>query len=186
MIKFTHISASNCTSFSNHLASILSLYIEAFPRDERREWSSINDIIEFFKLHSDRFNIIVITYDNRFAGFLSYWHFDTHIYVEHLAIVSHLRSLSLGSQLIQHATAEICPNILLEVERPDSPQAIRRIDFYNHLGFTLHKDIPYIQPPYSPRQSPTPLILMTCGNIQIETPDNDIITSLKRIVYNYP
>lgn len=185
MIKFTHISASNCVFHSNHLTSILPLYIEAFPCDERREWGSIDDIIEFFKLHTDRFNIVVITSDNRFAGFLSYWDFDTHIYIEHLAIVEQLRSLSLGSQMIRYAMTEICPNILLEVEHPDSPQAIRRIDFYNRLGFSLHKDIPYIQPPYSPRQSPTPLMLMTCGNIRIDTPCDEIITSLKRIVYNY-
>ena len=185
MIKFTHISASNCVSNSNYLSSILPLYLEAFPRDERREWSTINDIIEFFKLHSDKFNIIIIIFDNQFAGFLSYWDFGTHIYIEHLAIVEQMRSLSLGSQMIRYAMTEICPNILLEVEHPDSPQAIRRIDFYNRLGFYLHKDITYIQPPYSPRQSPTPLMLMTCGNIRIDTPCDEIITSLKRIVYNY-
>ena len=185
MIKFTHISASNCVSNSNYLSSILHLYLEAFPRDERREWNTINDIIEFFKLHSDRFNIIIVISDNQFAGFLFYWDFGTHIYVEHLAIVKQMRSRSLGSQLIRYAMTEIRPDILLEVEHPDSPQAIRRIEFYNRLGFSLHKDIPYIQPPYSPSQSPTPLILMTCGNIGIDTPCDEIITSLKRIVYNH-
>lgn len=186
MIKFTHISALNCVSHINEISSLLPLYIEAFPCDERREWNSTDDIIEFFRIHADRFHIIVITSDNRFAGFLSYWDFRTHIYIEHLAIISQMRSHSLGSQLIQYVMTEICPDILLEVEYPDTPQAIRRIGFYSRLGFSLRDDIPYIQPPYSPRLSPTPLMLMTYGNIQIDTPNDDIILSLKRIVYNHP
>ena len=66
MIKFTHISASNCVFHSNHLTSILPLYIEAFPCDERREWSSIDDIIEFFKLHTECFCTVCLRFIDKF------------------------------------------------------------------------------------------------------------------------
>ena len=183
MTKFNHLSAPNHRSSIPALQSILSLYIDAFPADERREWTVTDDICDFIDSHADRFHIITIEHEDRFAGFVTYWDFSSHIYVEHLAIIEEMRSHSLGTQLLQHLIDTISPDILLEVEHPTPPEAVRRITFYRHRGFTLRDDIPYIQPPYSPRLSPTPLILMTHGNV---SPDDDLIATLKRIVYDYP
>lgn len=185
MINIFNLKNIDSDTRHSFLNEILQLYISSFPENERRPWSSTDDIEVFTKAKSEKFHIIAITLDDAFAGFMTYWDFCTHIYIEHLSIMPKLRSQRLGSSLIDHAIKNISDKIILEVEHPDTPEACRRIEFYQRHGFRLLTDIEYMQPPYSPHHSPTPLLLMTHGQLDI-TDENDTITSLKSEVYNHP
>lgn len=185
MIKILNLKNIDADIRLSFLNEILQLYISSFPENERRQWSSTDDIEVFAKAKSDKFHIIAITLDDAFAGFMTYWDFRTHIYIEHLAILPRLRSQRLGSSLIDYAIKNISDKIILEVEHPDTREACRRIEFYRRHGFRLLTDVEYLQPPYSPHHSPTPLLLMTHGQMDISD-DDDIITRLKSEVYNHP
>ena len=56
----------------------------------------------------------------------------------------------------------------MEVEEPNDEMSTRRIHFYKRLEFTLHKK-PYIQPPYRKGDSGLPMLLMTYGDIDMES-----------------
>jgi GNAT superfamily N-acetyltransferase len=78
---------------------------------------------------------------------------------ERLAIKKELRGKGYGSKAIERLISKY-PKIVLEVEKPDTCNARRRISFYERLGFILNL-YPYLQPPYNPRMHPVPLFLMS-------------------------
>ena len=56
----------------------------------------------------------------------------------------------------------------MEVEEPNDEMSTRRIHFYKRLEFTLHKK-PYMQPPYRKGDNGLPMLLMTYGDIDMES-----------------
>jgi hypothetical protein len=50
--------------------------------------------------------------------------------------------------------------VVLEVELPNTEVAIKRIQFYERLGFSLLSN-DYFQPPYEKKALPIPLLLMS-------------------------
>lgn len=163
----------------------LSLYISAFPKEERREWGSVSDVLQFCRSKAELFNILSITVSNKFAGFITYWRFAGYIYVEHFAVVESMRSRKIGYFTMRHVMEHINPNILLEVELPTDDLTTRRVRFYEKLGFKAWQDIDYLQPPYSDNLPATPLVLMSSGDIVLQSSEDDVIRGLKRVVYRY-
>ncbi len=177
-------------SVKNHSSefsqSFLDLYIFSFPDNERREWNSTIDVDSFCRLNQRYFYIMDIFVDDNFAGFVSYWDFDDFIYVEHIAI-SHLsRNKGIGSSILKFLISKINDNIILEVEPPIDDISIKRIKFYNRIGFSVVNNINYIQPAYSDKRQPIALLIMTHGNIQISDISDHKLRLIKRFVYNIP
>lgn len=156
------------------------IYESSFPPDERRD---VALVAELAAGGDKRFNICLAeTAHGHITGLLTTWHFHDFVYVEHLAIDAGFRGRGYGSELMRRLLATVqCP-VVLEVEPPVDAATQHRIEFYNRLGFVLHPDVDYLQPPYSPAQHPVPLRLMTCGHI---TPKGlqAAIATIKQAVY---
>lgn len=165
------------------LHDFLCLYTTAFPPEERRsEWIDEGTISSFIE-EKDDFNIIIASIDDSFVGFLSYWHFKEYIYIEHFAVEKSNRGKGIGKKILQHVIENICGNIILEVELPNSDISKRRVNFYKNEGFVLWQSIEYIQPAYSEGQAPVPLMLMTNGDMLLSSAEDEKILEIKNRVY---
>lgn len=144
---------------NKYLNCIKTLYLNAFPPEERRDWHEIESLLEN---RNQIFDIYIIIYNNNFAGFISWWNFQEIIYIEHFATIPQLRGLGIGSMAISAFIKEVKTPIVLEVE-PSScgSTAQRRIDFYRRNGFHACEEYDYIQPPYNKNLPEVRLMLMT-------------------------
>ncbi len=113
---------------------LADIYTESFPPEERRPTD------HFFRLADTPgapFRILVICDDaGHYAGFISYWQFDTFAYIEHFAVNPAARGGGIGACALQEFRAMSGLPVVLEVERPGSnDMADRRIAFYRRNGF---------------------------------------------------
>ncbi len=175
-LRYRDITAADC-------ADLLRLYCHSFPADERRVYDGVKGFRSFLNANSDKFHPLVITLDGRFAGFLTYWEFPGYVYVEHFAVEPEMRGNDIGGSTLRHLVENISDRVLLEVEHPDTPEARRRISFYERHGFRLHADIEYMQPPYDPSLPEVPLLLMTHGDVDLTDP-HTVLAPMLRAVYN--
>lgn len=152
----------------------------AFPIDERRDDYLQRELADSEpKFHS----CAILSGDsNDFVGLLSYWDFNSYIYIEHFAIDSEMRNCGLGGDVLSQFIKEIGLPVVLEVELPTDHLSSRRIDFYTRHGFSLWETIPYIQPPYRKGGEELPMHLMAYGAIS-PLDAVKVIASLRRYVY---
>ena len=157
------------------LEAIKRIYFEAFPPEEQRPWHLL--------LQSDGKPEFKAIYDGEtLAGMVTYWNFDTFVYIEHLAIDPSLRGSGLGAQTLAYLRQELALPLLLEVEPPcpENSMAARRIGFYRRNGFEI-LPYDYIQPPYSPGLPSVPLLLMSTAALNPHLSAQ----TLHRQVYNH-
>ena len=131
---------------------LLILYLESFPREERRDINLLLSMLEEKKMFFS-----AILEDGELAGLVVYWNFEGFHYIEHLVILPDRRGEGIGSATLIHLQKMGCP-VILEVEIPHDDASAKRIDFYNRAGF-IALDIPYFQPPYREGESPLPMML---------------------------
>jgi GNAT superfamily N-acetyltransferase len=165
-------------------AEMLDLYKDAFPPEERRPWDTPEDVRLFMDGHP-RMHMKIMETDNRFVGFLIYWHLtDNVIYGEHLATLPHLRGNGLGAKFIaDFERTDPDMELVLEVEPPVDELTLRRIGFYRRLGLVLHTDIRYIQPPYAPGQDSIELKLMSTPGLKGSKLSEHIVPTLRSTIY---
>lgn len=139
------------------LSILERIYLESFPLEERRNWE------EIIEPKSSYGPIIHVIYDKSglSAGLLTYWAFDTFVYIEHFAVDSAQRGHGVGTAALTGFISEQSKPIVLEIERPEvSADATRRYEFYRRIGFLeIAKD--YVQPPYYPGLSEVPMWLLS-------------------------
>lgn len=163
--------------------AFLKLYNESFPENERRLYKSAEHVANFVKEKGGKFHAFAIDDGGGlFLGFLSYWTFEGYVYVEHFAVEPAHRGKNIGRKLLSHLLETVSGNVLLEVEKPESPEAVRRIKFYERCGFRLREDINYVQPPYGPGQSGVEMMLMTHGDVKLR--DTRDLREMLTEVYN--
>lgn len=91
---------------------------------------------------------------------LAVWEFEKLRFIEHFAVDASLRGGGIGSQmLLEYLVREDKP-VVLEVEKPQSEWARRRIGFYERAGFVLN-EYAYMQPPLRTGQEELPLFVMS-------------------------
>lgn len=150
----------------------------SFPRDERRDFE---DHLNEFR--NPRFHSLVHTQNGKIAGFMNYWQLTDFVYLEHFATARELRGQGLGSALMDVLRETVKHPIILEVEPPElSETAIRRIGFYNRLGFHLN-EYEYYQPPYHEGEPPVPLMIMSSPAPLLKDEFNKVKMSLYREAY---
>ena len=88
------------------------------------------------------------------------FHFADFIFVDRLAVSPEQRGAGIGSSIMNELIGSTGKPIILEVERPVSRDAVRRIDFYEALGFHLNV-FDYIRPPLEEGGDALPLFLMS-------------------------
>ncbi len=151
----------------------IALYESAFPMDERRPTA------DELALADKRFELRTIRHEGAYAGFITLWHFDTFVYVEHFATLPELRGHGIGSRTLQMLRHESAQPIVLEVELPENDTARRRIAFYQRAGFDTMPQ-PYEQPPYTAERNGLPMCIMTTAN---DTSDQ-FFNQIKRTLYS--
>lgn len=162
--------------------SYLKLYNSAFPPDERREYKDAKHLADFISMKGGKFRAFAVKDGDIFIGFLSYWIFEGYTYVEHFAVTPENRGNNIGTKMLNHLFKTVSNDVLIEVEPPDTPEAERRIRFYQRNGFRIREEIDYMQPPYSKGQKPVKLLLMTHGNVSLHNKDS--ISEMLHEVYN--
>lgn len=171
--SFSRLSVSH-----EHLSEIISLYLSAFPPNERRDADLWRELLE-----KGVFSGIVLSVGGQFAGFLTYWDFPTFSYAEHLAVSPARRNQGFGARLLREWQAHFpAKPLLLEAEPPTDEWSERRIGFYRRQGF-LPLPISYSQLPYRQGEKPFPLLLLS--NTDRFSPDSltQMVGQLQKAVY---
>ena len=137
-----------------YFTRLLSLYVEAFPREERRDCEALVNMLNEQLMH---FSAVIC--DNQLFGLVVFWRFDRFLYIEHLAVFSHLRRKGIGEAILEKLCMEDKP-ILLEVEIPYDPESLKRVEFYQKCGF-ISLPIGYKQPPYRLGETVKPMSLFS-------------------------
>ncbi len=133
------------------LLSVQKLYLESFPKEERRPWDEVLGLLAQEKAFSLQIIVQQEGKQQAFVGFLSQWNLsDEWLFVEHFALSSELRNQGLGAEslrLLQKLNAS--QTIILECEPPTNELTTRRLNFYARQGFHV-LSTSYEQPSYYP------------------------------------
>ncbi|GEP91064.1 Acetyltransferase (GNAT) domain-containing protein [Chitinophaga terrae (ex Kim and Jung 2007)] len=135
---------------------IRQLYIQAFPENERRGWPAQMELLSTGKL-----KLLEVRKGEEAVGFVFYWQLSAFSFIEHFAIDPGTRGGGIGSAVMTQLDLAL-KQIVLEVEPPLTEMAIRRIGFYERLGYRTFPDT-YYQPPYKLGDPPLELRLMYKG-----------------------
>lgn len=157
---------------------VQNLYESAFPCDERRDFGDLLTLLR----ENEAFRAEVICDNEKPVGMLTYWTWKDWRYIEHFAIDKTCRGQGVGAAVLHSFVTSDNTPVVLEVEIPIDEMSVRRVGFYRRLGFILHENFTYIQPPYSPDRNAIELRLMTYGasaDVQLES----VATLLHREVY---
>jgi len=137
-----------------YLETLLPLYAEAFPPEERRNTS---DLLRMFN-QRDMF-LSAIVADEQVVGLVVLWKFEGFNYLEHLAVLPSRRKQGIGEAVLKELQKEGAP-ILLEVEIPHDDDSTKRVIFYHRLGFRA-LPVYYHQPPYRKGEKVVPMMLFS-------------------------
>ena len=135
------------------------LYNDAFPFEERRLLDH-----QSYTLQNDHYHFDIVIDENQFMGFILWWDFDTHRFVDHFATAIEQRNKGVGKIILKEFIDYEDKPVILEVELPVSNVNKRRIKFYERLGFKLNQHH-YEMPPLREDQSPLLLLLMSYPSI---------------------
>lgn len=121
---------------------VFSKMTAAFPYKERR------DILDQKECLNNKFFKFLEIFDGEAdAGFIALWEFDEFVFIEHIAIDEEKRAGGYGSKTIELVKETYKKPIILEIESPETEQQIKRIKFYDRLGFKMNS-YDYEQPSY--------------------------------------
>ena len=130
-----------------------ALYEASFPACERWDASSYDRAFADPAFEAD-----AILLDGAFVGLLFHWTSDGFHYVEHLAVSPHLRGQHLGSRALEAFCRD--RRVILEIDPPEDTVSIRRLHFYERLGFVANP-YNYVHPSYRSPFHPHRLVLMS-------------------------
>lgn len=162
-------------SLHEHYPFMEELMKAAFPLQERRN----ADLQRAYTDHQPRFHNNVLLDNGTPIGLLTFWDFDTFLYIEHFAISSEKRNKGYGHQALATLKAIRKGMIVLEVEEPIDDITRRRVGFYQRQGFIL-QNYPYEQPPYRDGDEWFPMKIMS---FQAEDFTEDTFLKVKSTIY---
>lgn len=159
------------------LETIGELYISAFPAEERREFTQLQEL-----LHQAQCEFHKVFCGDTLAGFCIFWQFDAFLFLEHFAIEPELRGQKIGEQVLT-LLKEMHPKpIILEVEPATDVNSVRRIKFYERNGYYL-LPVKYRQPSYDGIKPSLDLHLMSSVSHWQGAALRDVIVQIHRTVY---
>lgn len=169
MIRFENV---NEDTFS----AVYEKMCAAFPLEERRDYVDQQEC-----MNDERFCFFEI-YDNEVAvGFISLWNLSGFVFIEHIAIDPDKRSGGYGSKAIELVKETYKKAVILEAEAPETEQQIKRIKFYDRLGFKVN-DYPYEQPSYHGGEG-VPLLILSYPEQLNENEFKNFITETRNSAY---
>lgn len=131
-----------------YYTSFAEIYAVSFPifeqRDEKQQLSAFQN---------EHYHLLAVIEDDTLVSFISYWDFDTYVYIEHLAVNPILRGRNAGSNTLIAFADFIEKTIILEIDPPVDEVSNKRLRFYEKLGY---KTNPYqhFHPAYKPEHFP--------------------------------
>lgn len=143
-----------------YLATIQVWYEQAFPMEERRDFTQLLQMLDSPDMH-----ICALVEQEKPIGFIIYWQWDNLIYVEHFAVDPEQRGRQLGQKALQSLMTLEKATYVLEVELPTDDMSQRRVRFYERQGFFLNP-FAYKQPPYRSNGTAIPMKLMSIPAIE--------------------
>lgn len=146
---------------------------DSFPVDEYRDLEQLRNFTD----HNSYFSIYIIEAAGEAVGFISWWDFGSFVYVEHFALEQSQRNRNYGSRILQLFCHQVHKPVVLEVECPVTPDACRRVGFYQRNGFVLWAN-EYVQPAYKPDSNAVNMRIMAYGKI-----DPDIFDFVRDTLY---
>ncbi len=149
----------------------------AFPLEERR---SFIDQLECLK--NEKFCFFEIVDNSSPVGFIAIWNLKGFVFLEHLAIDEDKRSGGYGSKAIELLKATFNKPIILEAEAPVAEQQIKRIAFYDRLGFKVN-DFYYEQPSYHGGGG-VPLKILSFPSLLTDEEFQNFLTETRNSAYN--
>ena len=169
MIRFENV---NEETFS----AVYEKMCATFPLEERRDYVDQQKC-----MNDERFCFFEI-YDNEIAvGFISLWNLSGFVFIEHIAIDPDKRSGGYGSKAIELVKETYKKAVILEAEAPETEQQIKRIKFYDRLGFKVN-DYPYEQPSYHGGEG-VPLLILSYPEQLKENEFKNFITETRNSAY---
>lgn len=161
-----------------YLEKAFKLYELSFPTYERRRFEE-----HLLVLENEHFHCEVMLEEETFIGILFYWLWDEWCFVEHFAIDDSLRGKQYGTRCLE-AFLEHHPQVILEIEPPIEPIAIKRQRFYEKIGFKIN-DFEYMHPSFSKIKQPHELKLMSYPVKMTETMFSLFHSRMKNEVWTY-
>ena len=156
--------------------TVFDKMITAFPYEERRDYSDQKECLE--NKHFKFFEI----YDCDLAvGFTALWVFENFVFIEHIAIDEDKRGSGYGSKAIELIKEKYNKPLILEAEAPVTEQQIKRIKFYNRLGFNVNS-FNYTQPSYHGGEG-VPLLILSYPNKLTDEEFDEFLRETRREVY---
>lgn len=141
-----------------------NLLKRSFPVAEFRSRSKERQLL-------NQANFTVLTrYDlsgKKIDGFIAEWSFNDFLFLEHFAVDPNLRGRGIGSALLSNYLEQAKKPVLIEVESPTTDLAVRRIHFYERLGFSL-SSFGYVQPDLGQTGDHIDLLMMQYPNFLTE------------------
>ena len=142
-------------SDSQEFKEAWEIYESSFSSDERRTSELQKELIK-----NEQYNFFIVIKNNILVAIITDWNFKDFSFVEHLAVKKDLRGKGIGTELLKEYISRNKQKIVLEVKKPEDESAVKRIRFYEEIGFKLN-NFDYIQPPYGKDKSPVSMLLMT-------------------------
>ncbi len=168
-------------SHNNHplLPSIQSIYEEAFPPEEKVDFSSLLS----HKFADDcAFKLYAILDKNETCGMLSIVEYTSFVFIYYLAITPAKKGLGIGNKVLELIKKESTTPLILEVEHATQDISKRRIEFYVRNGFHVNQ-YPYFQPALHQHTDAVPMHIMSYPHALSEEDFLTVKTALYEHVY---
>ncbi len=169
MIRFENVTEKT-------FPTVFEKMIAAFPLEERRDFL---DQLECLK--DERFKFFEIMDGSSPVGFIAIWKLNDFVFLEHLAIDQDKRSGGFGTKAIELLKSTCNLPVILEAEAPVTEQQIKRIAFYDRLGFKVN-DFYYEQPSYHGGEG-VPLKLLSYPDLLTDEELQNFITQTRSSAY---
>ncbi len=169
MIRFIEVTEKTFDKVYNKMMA-------AFPHEERRDCYDERECIK-----NDKFKLFEIYDGETEVGFTALWVFNNFVFIEHIAIDQNKRGGGYGSKAIEHIKELYNKPIILEAEAPVTEQQIKRIKFYERLGFKVN-DYDYMQPSYHGGEG-VPLMILSYPELLSQNQFDLFLSETRREVY---
>ena len=153
---------------------VFSLMQKSFPKNEYRSYENQK------KLLNNKYYKIIPYFGNKneLLAFAAVWEFVFFKFVEHIAVSEKYRGMGIGSKIMRDITEKSNSDIILEIEPPVDERSVKRLKFYEKLGFKLN-DYPYLQPPLNKNDKPIPLKILSYP----QTIGEEKFRKIQKIIY---
>jgi len=110
-------------------------------------------------LNNPLFTVYHIVESNSKIGFMTVWNLGEFTFLEHFVIYEQHRNKNYGGHALK-ILQQMCGNLVLEAETPETPIAARRLNFYKRNGMYINES-EYFQPAYTAAGHPCQMYLLS-------------------------